>query len=349
MAVTRAQKVRLGVFVAVGLAVLVGGTALLAGMKLGEQRDLYPVRFSDADVSLSGLEVGSPVKYSGIRVGRVESIRVDPKDVSVIVVTLNLTGGTPVAEDTKASLGSVGITGLKYVELTRGSREARVRAPGEEIPPGSSLFDDLTNQAGEIAVEVRAALANVTAFTGADMKDRVARVLDRTESLLASVEATVTGNQEHVTELLERLVATSREVEALSRGLTGTVGRVNGLLDDVRPRAVALLDEGQALLAELRQSRADLSLSTGTTLAEAEAMLRDARGALGEKGLGQTLAELSAVLRQAQVLMLHNREGVGEAVVYLRETAENLSEFSAKVRDDPSLLLMGNQDEGWPR
>jgi len=347
--VTRAQKVRLGIFVAVGLAALVGGTALLAGMKLGQKRDHYTVRFADSDVSLSGLEVGSPVKYSGIRVGRVETILVDPEDVSVIVATLNLAGGTPVAEDTKANLGSVGITGLKYVELTRGSAQARIRQPGEEIPAGKSLLDDLTGQADEIAREVRGAIANVTAFTDADMKHRVARVLERTEKVLESVDGAVTDNRGHLAALLQRLASTAREVEALSRQLNGTITRVNGLLDDVRPRAVQVLDESLALVVDLRQSRADLSVSAGTTLAEAEGMLREARGALGADGIGKTLAELSVLLKRAQVLLVHNREGIGEAVVYLRDTAENLSEFSEKVRDDPSLLLLGDQDEGDPR
>jgi len=347
--VSRAAKVRLGVFVAAGLTVLVGGIAALAGMKLGEERDTYVVRFSDSDVSLSGLEVGSQVKYSGIRVGRVGTIRVDPEDVSVIVVTLDLAGGTPVAEDTKASLGAVGITGLKYVELTRGSKSARIRAPGEEIPAGSSLIDDLTSRAEEIAGQVRIALDHVTAFTAPDMKDRVARVLDRTERLLTTLEAAVNDNRAELSTLLTRLAATARQVEALSGELTGTARRTNLLLDEVRPRTVQVLDETLALVTEMRATREEVGGDVQATLAETVLVLREARATLGEEGLGRTLAELSRLLKRSELLLLQNREGVTEAVGYLKETGENLAEFSAKVREDPSLLLLGEREGEDPR
>jgi ABC-type transporter Mla subunit MlaD len=61
MAVTRSRKVRLGIFVGAGLFLLVGGLVLLAGVKLGERRDRYVIRFSDPSYGLSGLEVGAPV------------------------------------------------------------------------------------------------------------------------------------------------------------------------------------------------------------------------------------------------------------------------------------------------
>ena len=58
--VTRAQKVRLGIFIAAGLTVFVGGVVVLAGLKLIEGRDEYVVRFRDSDVSLNGLRSRVP-------------------------------------------------------------------------------------------------------------------------------------------------------------------------------------------------------------------------------------------------------------------------------------------------
>ncbi len=305
--VTRAQKLRLGIFMATGLGVLIGGIVVLAGMKLGEKRDEYVVRYQEAAVSLSGLEVGSPVKYSGIRVGRVDSIRIDPNDVGVIVVELSLDDGTPVAEDTKANLGSQGITGLKYVELSRGSSKARVRKPGEEIPAGTSLFDELASQAGSIATKVEAVLDRVSVLTGQDMKDRIAGVLDRTDALLATLDATINENREALKLLAARAAATSAQVEALSAELAGTSRRVN-----------ALLDETTALVKNAKQTPERLN-----------AML--------EQGTG--------VLTTMNTLLAQSRRDLVEAVGYLRETAENASALTQKLRDDPTLLLRGESDE----
>src|SRR5262249_13200599 len=153
------------------------------------------VRYQEAAVSLSGLEVGAPVKYSGIRVGRVDAVRIDPMDVSVIVVEISLDHGTPVAEDEKADLGTQGITGLKYAELTRGSAKPRVREPGEEIPAGQSAFDTLTSQAGDVARKLEIVLDRLANLAGEDMKTRVAGVLDRSNKLLETINSVLEENR----------------------------------------------------------------------------------------------------------------------------------------------------------
>lgn len=335
MAVTRAQRVRLGIFVGVGLALTIGGLAILAGMQLSEERDLYQIRYSDGAISLSGLEVGSPVKYSGIRVGRVEKVAVDTQDVSVIVVSVSLQGGTPVAEDTKASLGSQGITGLKYVELTRGSRDARIRTPGEDIPPGTSSLDALTDQAGEIAAKVSIALDNVNAMTGPDMRQRVAKVLDRADAVLSEAEKMVHDNQETVKNLAVVMGKTGENVARLSDEFSGSAKRLNALFDDVRPRTRRLLDEAAGVLKDGR-----------TALASLDGALVEGKRVLGPKGTQKLLISLQTALERVNLLMLQSREDVSEAMTYFRETTENMSEFSEKIRDDPSLLLLSSDEEG---
>ncbi len=321
--VTRAQKARLGIFLGVGLTVLVGGLAILGGSKLGERRDRYLVRFRDAVVSLNGLDVGSPVKYSGIRVGRVDAVRIDPDDVSVILVELSLDHKTPVAEDSKANLGSQGITGLKYIELTRGSSGARVRKPGEEIPPGTSLFDSLGQQAGQIATKVETVLDRVAELTGPDQKDRVARVLDRTESLLATLDGMLTENRESLKTLADRVSGTAEQVEILATELAGTAKRANALLAE----ATQVLKNAKAT-----PERLNAFLEQGT------AVLAESRVVLGPDGIQRTLATANTILTQT-------RQQLVEAVGFVREAAENASALTQKLRDDPSLLLRGVGNE----
>jgi phospholipid/cholesterol/gamma-HCH transport system substrate-binding protein len=323
---TRAQKLRLGIFLAVGLTVLVGGLVILAGMKLGEQRDRYRVRWTDGAVSLSGLEIGSPVKYSGIRVGRVDSVRIDPDDVGVIVVELSLDGGTPVAEDTKANLGSQGISGLKYIELSRGSASARLRKPGEEIPAGSSLFDSLAGQAEDIARKVDAVLDRLVDLTGPDMKARIAGVLERSDQLMGTVDGLLQDNREALKTLASRLAGTATQVEAMAAELAGTARRAN-----------LLLDESAALLRSARATpeRVNAFLEQGT------AVLASTRTLLGADGLQKALGGINSV-------DLQSRHEVIEAIAYLRETAENMSALSQRLRDDPSLLIRGESEGDEP-
>jgi phospholipid/cholesterol/gamma-HCH transport system substrate-binding protein len=321
--ITRAQKVRLGVFLATGLTVLIGGMVVLAGLKLGETRDRYEVRFRDADVSLSGLEVGSPVKYSGIRVGRVDAVRIDPKDVSVILVELSLDEGTPVAVDSKADLGQQGITGLKYIELSRGSRDARVREPGEEIPPGSSLFDDLAQKADQIAGKVNVVLDRVADLAAPDMKKRIASLLESSDEFLRTVNTVLRDNREALASLATSVNKTAEQARMLTTELAATAKRANGLMAE----ATLMLRNSRGTPAHL-----NAFLEQGT------ALIKESRGLLGPEGLQRTVARINAFLGQTQ-------QQVVDTIGLLRETAENASALTEKLRDDPSLLLLGGDEE----
>ncbi len=334
MAVTRAQKVRLGVFVATGVAVLVGGLLLLAGAQLGRKRDGYSVRFSESNYSLSGLEVGAPVKYSGVRIGRVDAIRVDPKDVSTLVVELSLTGGTPVAEDSVASAGSMGITGLKYIELSRGSRSARIRSPGEIIPAGPSLMDELTDRATAISNKVDTLLTNLNAFTTPDMRARAAGLLDNANHLILTTDATVAENRGNLKELSQKIAQASVQVEALTRDLQTTAGRVNAILDDAQPKVASLLTEANGLVTELRQTRTQL-----------DQVLQTAKTTLGDEGLGKTAVSANRVLERGNLILVQSQEELSTSLERLRETSENLSVFSQRIKEDPSLLLLGSAED----
>jgi phospholipid/cholesterol/gamma-HCH transport system substrate-binding protein len=314
--ITRAQKLRVGIFMASGLTVLIGGLVILAGMKLGERRDRYLVRYQEAAVSLSGLEVGAPVKYSGIRVGRVDGIHIDPSDVSVVIVDLSLDHGTPVAEDEKADLGSQGITGLKYIELTRGSARARVREVGEAIPPGQSAFDALTTQAGEIAAKVEKVLDRVADLTGSDMKTRVASILDRTDRLLETVDGMLEENRSALRTLTERLGATAEKTEEVAGELAGLAHRAN-----------ALLGETTALIKGARAAPDKLN-----------ALLDEGNAVLGPEGLQRTVENLNTILARG-------RRDLLETLTLLHETAENVSALSERLRDDPTLLLRHESEE----
>jgi phospholipid/cholesterol/gamma-HCH transport system substrate-binding protein len=321
--ITRAQKIRLGIFLATGATVLVGGLVILAGLKLGESRDHYDVRFHDADVSLSGLEAGSPVKYSGIQVGRVEAVRIDPKDVSVILVELSLDEGTPVAEDSKANLGVQGITGLKYVELSRGSRTARVREPGEEIPPGTSLLDNLTQKADQIATKVDVVLDRLADLAGPDMKDRIASLLESSDEFLRTVNTVLRDNREALASLAASVRGTAEQARMLTTELATTAKRANGLLA-----------EATIMLRNSRGTPKQLN----AFLEQAAAVLKESRGLLGPDGLQRTVIRINTLLGQTH-------QQVVDTVGLLRETAENASALIERLRDDPSLLLLGGDEE----
>ena len=95
---------------------------------------IYRIHFPD---SVSGLTAGDTVKFRGVDVGTVKSMRIDPDNSQLVRVDVRLRKETPVKTDTRASLTLKGITGVVFIELNGGDPAARTllaATPANQIP-----------------------------------------------------------------------------------------------------------------------------------------------------------------------------------------------------------------------
>ena len=81
--------------------------------------------------NIGGLKLRAPVKAAGVVVGRVESIRLDPKTYEA-VVTLRIDNGYQFTKDTIASILTSGLLGEVYIGLDAGG-DPQMLADGERI------------------------------------------------------------------------------------------------------------------------------------------------------------------------------------------------------------------------
>ena len=91
---TQSQKRRLGVFVILVIIMLIGLLLIIGSQQFLKKQDLYSIAYKD--ISVSGLEIGSPVKYLGLGVGSIKDIQIDPEDISRIIVKIAVKSGTPI-------------------------------------------------------------------------------------------------------------------------------------------------------------------------------------------------------------------------------------------------------------
>jgi phospholipid/cholesterol/gamma-HCH transport system substrate-binding protein len=126
----------------VGLFVLLGVAAIIhlsiragSGNALGGDTYLIESRFANA----GGIHSGSSVMLSGVSVGRVEDVRMEPSDFSAIV-TLRLPTALRLPADSMASIKTSGLIGDKFVALSPGADEAFLE-PGARIIETESAVD----------------------------------------------------------------------------------------------------------------------------------------------------------------------------------------------------------------
>jgi phospholipid/cholesterol/gamma-HCH transport system substrate-binding protein len=112
----------------VGLFVLVLGAALIAGALWlasgGASPNKYDLYLAVMEESVAGLNLNAPVKYNGVDVGKVKDIRLDPGNPDRVNLLFAIERGTPIKVDTVAVLKTQGLTGIAYVELSGGARDA---------------------------------------------------------------------------------------------------------------------------------------------------------------------------------------------------------------------------------
>lgn len=114
-------KIRLGLFVAVGLSLFV-----IAVFIIGKQKNLFnPVfKLSTTFYNVSGLQVGNNIRFSGINVGTVDNISIINGSTVKVEMLIRKEIKQFIKSDCKVAIGSEGLIGDRLLIITQGSADA---------------------------------------------------------------------------------------------------------------------------------------------------------------------------------------------------------------------------------
>lgn len=187
--------------------------------------------------SVSGLRVGGPVLFNGIRVGEVTEMRLTDKPSEVAAV-ISITPSTPVRSDTTVTLEYAGLTGIASVSL-KGATASSPALP----PPKNGGLPTLRagSTAGDMGTAVRETLAKADAI-----------ILENQESLRNAIK-----NLEIFTEALAR---NGNKIDELIQNGATAMGSINEL-------AVSLKEDTSRVADNLDKLTTNLDKQT-TMLAE---------------------------------------------------------------------------------
>ncbi|ABQ07324.1 MlaD family protein [Flavobacterium johnsoniae] len=114
---------KLGMFVTVGLLLFI-----IAIYFIGKQKNLFGSTFhiTSKFKTVSGLEVGNNVRFSGINIGTVEEIRLINDSSVVVSMVIKDEVRKFIKTDARASIGSDGLMGDKVLTITPGEKSTKV-------------------------------------------------------------------------------------------------------------------------------------------------------------------------------------------------------------------------------
>jgi phospholipid/cholesterol/gamma-HCH transport system substrate-binding protein len=260
--VKRSNEFAVGLAVLAALALVIGGALWLSETDINQKTTLYTARFR----TVGGLGVGGPVTLRGVRVGRVEAIRLVENEWVETEFSLDRAvelPRKPAVISASASLfgeWTANIVPFEPLPVDPNLRNALVESDqaGGEAWPGATLPDigQLTAQASRIAGDV----ADVTQRIGQAFDSTALKNLQQSVKDLATISGRLvkfadaqTGRMERVSQNVTR---TSDAFTGVARTFQQAVARLDTATSDNQLKDI--LDNGRRSSADIRAAAADL-------------------------------------------------------------------------------------------
>jgi phospholipid/cholesterol/gamma-HCH transport system substrate-binding protein len=302
---TRAHHVLIGLF-----TVIVVTAALLFGLWLAkssvdtEFKD-YEVVFNEA---VSGLSKGSAVQYSGIKVGDVVTLRLDPNDPRRVLARIRLGGDTPIKEDTQAKLALTGITGTSIIQLSGGTPQSpTLKGKGGNLPTivaSPSPIARLMSDSNDLMTGVNVLMQNANQMFSSENVERISKTLEHLEQ----TTGIIADQRGDIGQAMQQLASISKQASATLEQTAGLMRNANSLLND----------QGKQMFGSAEQAMKSLERSSATI----NSLLTTNQDSLnnGMQGLN----------------------GLAPAVRELRDTLSSLRTISQRLEANPSGYLLGS-------
>jgi len=291
----------------VGLFVLALGAVLIAGALWlasgGAWQKQYELFRAIEDESVAGLNLNAPVKYNGVDVGKVRDIQLDPGNPARVNLLFAIERGTPIKEDTVAVLKTQGLTGIAYVELSGGARDApRLRATAGSRYPVIRTKPSLSARLENVLTSVLAKLDSTSSNINAILSDQNRAAFTSALADIATVAHTIAARKDTIDAGIDNA---GRTLENSSRASA----QIGPVIERIGRSADAVEKMGNAV--------ARASAGAGKTV--------DSVGAGVRRFSSETLPQLDRLIGELSVL------------------ASSLRRLSEQTQRDPRGLLFGRK------
>ncbi|AYF20028.1 MlaD family protein [Vibrio parahaemolyticus] len=310
---------KLGLFVVSALVSLFVVLFILGGRSLFEPKIIVETYF---DESVSGLEVGAPVRFRGITAGEVVSIELSdalyeaavPREnrKSYVVVRSEITGAKRTIEEwnrsieisiergLRATTQLAGITGQQYLSFDYTSMDEGLSFNWK---PNYPYVPSTKSSAGKIVSGVQSLIARLDE---ADINTLVANINMLIETLNQSISALDAD-------------ALNAQLLALLINSNQMVKSVDGVISDPEVK-------------EIVSSLAQISKSLNSSLKD--------------KGdINKLIKDLDRAAVRLDVIMADNQSDINYVIKDLRVTVENLKSFSETLKNQPSSIIFSSEPE----
>jgi len=254
MSRTGASALKFGSFTIVMTVMTVFLFMVFGQFRTGSTSD-YSAVFTDA----SGLKTGDSVRVSGIRVGTVSKVSLQPN--KHVVVSFDVDPDVILTHGTKAAVRYLNLVGDRYMELLDQPGSTQVLRPGTQIPT------DRTTPALDLDLLLGGLKPVIRGLNAQDVNTLTASLIEvfqgqggTLESILSktsSFASTVADRRDTVERLINNLNTVAATLARDGQQFSGAIDRLQRLITDLSAdrdpigSAIESLDNGTASIADL--------------------------------------------------------------------------------------------------
>lgn len=304
------ENALVGLFVIIATGLLLTVVFLMTGVLGSAVSNSFTASFAFA----GGIEPGAAVRFNGgPKIGRVEQLRIDPKDPQRIEIKFTAAAGFPVKTDSMVRIYAPSALGENYIEVGPGTKDAANAANGARLPTKDYFgIGDLSESLGSLAPKADQLLT--------ELRDRAK-------------------------ELRETIVRVNDTLNEQNRAnLQASLGQVRGMLEENRPlikKSLGNIENASAKIAPLMDDFKKALADADRTVNNVDSLLGENRADVREavKQLRAALASANSLTDQLNRTLVTNSDNIDEMLENMRLTTQNLKQFTDTIKARPASLI----------
>jgi phospholipid/cholesterol/gamma-HCH transport system substrate-binding protein len=219
-----------------------------------------------ARTNVTGLFTDAAVRYRGLGVGKVESIRFDRAHPGQIRIRILVDQNAPMTHSTYATLGFQGVTGIAFVQLDDTGKDPSTLASSPqqvaEVPMRAGLFEQLQERGDIILKKFERLSDDADKFLSDDVRNQL---MDTTKSLKGAADgiATLASQVSPATAQLPQTLKQINTTLASTNQLVQNLNRPDGPFVTNLNKAGKAADDASASLNDMNESLRFLTARVG--------------------------------------------------------------------------------------
>ena len=322
---SRKTKFTVGLFVFFGIIIAVLAILWLGMSRFLEKGKDYAIYF---DESVQGLDIGSPVKFRGVTVGRVVKYDVAP-DYKLIQVIVKINKDQKLGPNIVAQLSIAGyITGSMFIELDLKEKGEPDKSPVLNFPSKYLIISSKPSDIREIFEGIDDLLNQMRAIDLKGISGRIKDTLDHFNQLMADAN-----------------------IKGLSKNLESSLKDIRSIVQKERwDRILSSVEDAMKRL-ESMAGKADISMDKlDTSFGSLERMTTG-----NEKTINQAISDFKTAMEKVNRLLDTGNtmvsgaddtiyelgQNLNEIAKNIEQATENLNRITDIITDQPSQLFFG--------